>query len=129
MDVHAPISGGLLSSIRGLADGLVGSAQERFELLSIELHEEKFRAIQLFVWVSAAIFSAILAITFVSLAVVYLFWAEARFVVLAAFALLYMGGFFVILSYVKKFISQQPKPFQGTLAELQQDRSCIQPRN
>jgi uncharacterized membrane protein YqjE len=129
MDVRTPATGGLLGSIRGLADGLLGSAQERLELLAIELHEEKFRAIQLFVWISAAIFSAILAITFVSLAVVFLFWETARLGVLAGFAVFYTAGFFVILAYVRKFIRQQPRPFQGTLAELQQDRACIRPQN
>lgn len=120
---------GLLGSIRGLADGLIGSVQERLDLLSIELHEEKYRAIQLFVWISAAVFSAILAITFISLAVVYLFWDEARLAVLIGFALLYTAGFFGILSYLRKFISTQPKPFQGTLGELQRDRACIRPES
>jgi uncharacterized membrane protein YqjE len=124
-----PDADGLLGSIRGLADGLIGSAHERLDLLSIELHEEKYRAIQLFVWISAAIFSAILAITFISLAIVYLFWDEARLAVLGGFALLYMAGFFGILSYLKKIISAQPKPFQGTLSELQRDRACIQPES
>lgn len=129
MEMRAPAEGGLLGSIRGLADGLLGSARDRLELLSIELHEEKFRAIQLFIWISAAIFSAILAITFVSLTIVFLFWDTARLTVLGGFALLYGGAFFVILASVKKFIKRQPRPFQATLAELQQDRTCIRPQN
>lgn len=129
MDERAPASTGLLGSIRGLADGLLGSAQERLELLSIELHEEKFRAIQLFVWISAAVFAAILAITFVSLALVFAFWETARLAVLSGFALFYTGAFFVLLSYVRKFVRQQPRPFQGTLSELSQDRACIRPQS
>ena len=69
---------GLLGSLRGLADGLIEGVRDRLELFALELHEEKFRVIQLFIWISAAIFSAILAITFASLTIVYLFWDTAH---------------------------------------------------
>ncbi|MEO6006284.1 MAG: phage holin family protein [Opitutus sp.] len=124
-----PASAGLLGSIRGLADGLLDSARDRLELFSLELHEEKFRVIQLFIWISAAIFSAILAITFVSLTVVYLFWDSARLAVLGGFAVLYTGGCLGILLYCRKFIARQPRPFQSTIAELRQDSLCIRPQN
>jgi uncharacterized membrane protein YqjE len=120
---------GLLGSLRGLADGLIEGVRDRLELFALELHEEKFRVIQLFIWISAAIFSAILAITFASLTVVYLFWDTARIAVLSGFAVLYSGGFVAILLYCRKVIARQPRPFQSTLAELQQDRTCIRPQN
>ena len=126
---NPPASGGVLSSIRGLADGLLQTAHDRLELFAVELHEEKFRVIQLFIWISAAIFSAILAITFVSLAVVYLFWDSARLAVLGGFALLYIGIFVGVLRYCQKFIARQPRPFESTIAELQQDRTCIRPQS
>lgn len=128
MEVRAPATG-LLGSLRGLTDNLLSSAHERLELLALELHEEKFRAIQLFIWISIAIFSAILAITFASLAVVYLFWESARLAVLTGFAVLYAIVFASIVVYCRKVIARQPKPFEGTLAELQNDRACIRPRN
>ncbi|MEO7599370.1 MAG: phage holin family protein [Opitutus sp.] len=124
-----PAAAGLLRSIRGLADGLLDTARDRIELFALELHEEKFRVIQLFIWISAAIFSAILAITFVSLTVVYLFWDTARLAVLGGFAVLYSGGFVGILIYCRRFVSRQPRLFEGTIAELKQDRACIRPQN
>jgi uncharacterized membrane protein YqjE len=124
-----PATTGLLGSIRGLADGLLDSARDRLELFALELHEEKFRVIQLFIWISAAIFSAILAITFASLTVVYLFWETARLAVLGGFAVLYTAGFIGILMYCRKFISRQPRLFESTIAELKQDRACIRPQN
>ncbi len=129
MEVRTPATSGLLGSLRGLADALLGSARERLELLTLELQEEKYRAIQLFIWISAAIFSAILAITFVSLTIIYLFWEAARLAVLGGFAALYAAAFVGILLYCRKLISRQPKPFEGTLAELQQDRACIRPQS
>jgi uncharacterized membrane protein YqjE len=130
--VSAPDSAagrGLLGSLRGLADGVIQGVRDRLELFAIEFHEEKFRVIQLFIWISAAIFSAILAITFASLTIVYLFWDTARIAVLVGFTLLYGGGFVAILLYCKKVIARQPRPFQSTIAELQQDRTCIRPQN
>lgn len=127
MDGHAPASGGLLGSLRGLVDSVLLSARERLELFSLELREEKLRFVQLFIWVSAAIFSAILAITFGSLAIVYLFWETARLAVLVTFAALYGAAFVGILLYCRKTIARQPRPFDATIAELQNDRACIQP--
>ena len=128
-DETPPAAGGLLNSIRGLADGLIETAHDRLELFALELHEEKFRVIQLFIWISAAVFSAILAITFASLTIVYLFWETARLAVLGGFTLFYGAIFVGVLGYCRKFIARQPRPFQSTLTELQQDRACIRPRN
>ena len=120
---------GLLGSLRGLADGLLETVRDRVELFALEIHEEKFRVIQLFIWISAAVVSALLAITFVSLTIVYLFWETARIAVLASFAILYTAGFVATLVYCRKFISRQPRPFESTLIELQRDRTCIRPQN
>ncbi len=129
MDGPSPATGGLLGSLRGLIDSVLFSARERLELFSLELREEKLRFVQLFIWVAAAVFSAILAITFASLAVVYLFWETARLAVLVTFAVLYTGGFVGILLYCRKTIAQQPRPFDATIAELTQDRACIRRDN
>lgn len=125
MDGQGPATGGLLGSLRGLIDSVLFSARERLELFSLELREEKLRFVQLMIWVVAALFAAILAITFASLAIVYLFWETARLAVLVAFAVLYGGGFVAILLYVRKLIAEQPRPFDATIAELTQDRACI----
>jgi len=129
MDARAPASGGFLGSLRSLADGLIGSAQERLELISLELHEEKLRFIQTFIWVSAAVFSGGFALAFVSLTVVYLFWDTARLQVLGGFAVFYSAAFLIILQRYRKFIARQPKPFEATMAELREDRACIRPQS
>lgn len=129
MDTHAPAGGGLLGSIRGLADTLLATARDRLELIAIELKEEKLRFVQLFVWVSAAIFSAILAITFASLTIVYLFWETARLAVLIGFTIVYGVAFAVLLSRCRKLVARQPKPFESSIDELSQDHACIRPES
>jgi uncharacterized membrane protein YqjE len=129
MEGRAPASGGLLGSLRGLADGLLGSAQERLELISIELHEEKYRLVQTLIWISAAVFSAMMTITFASLTIVYLFWDTARLAVLGGLTVLYGIASLVIVWLCRRFIARQPKPFEATIDELQEDRTCIRPRS
>ena len=125
METAAPGSTGFLSSLRSLADGLLASAQDRLELVSIELQEEKFRLIQMFVWVSAVVFSGMMAIVFASLSVVYLFWESARLAVLGGLTVLYAGALVVIIIAFRRYLARQPSPFAATLHEIGEDRACI----
>lgn len=118
-----------MNSVRALAASLLTSARQRLELFALELQEEKLRALQIFIWASAAVFSAVMAITFVSLTLVYLFWESARLAVLGGLALFYTAGFVAILLTFRRYLARQPRPFSATLAELQNDRACIRPEN
>jgi len=118
-------SAGFLASLRTLGDALLGTAQDRLELFSIELQEEKFRLIQTFVWICASVFTGMMAITFASLTLVYLFWESARLAVLGGLALFYVGALAAILLAFRRYLARQPKPFAGTRQELEEDRACI----
>ena len=123
---HPP---GFLDSLKKLGDGLLGMLQERAELLTIELQEEKYRFIQIFIWISAAVFTAVLAVVFVTLTVVYLFWETHRLAVLGGFAALYLVALGLIIYNFKKYLARQPRPFSSTLRSLEEDRECIQTEN
>jgi uncharacterized membrane protein YqjE len=129
METHVPGSSGLLGSLRGFADGLIGSVHDRFELLSMELQEEKNRLIQIFIWISAIVFLAMLAVVFASFALVVLFWETARGAVIGGLAVAYIVGLAVAVIGFKRFLKRQPKPFAATLSELREDRACIQAEN
>lgn len=116
---------GFLGSLRTLGDALLGTVQDRLELFSIELQEEKFRLIQTFVWICAAVFTGMMAITFASLTLVYLFWESARLAVLGGLTVLYAGALAAILVAFRRFLARQPRPFAATRQELEEDRACI----
>ncbi|MDP2137663.1 MAG: phage holin family protein [Candidatus Didemnitutus sp.] len=118
-----------MGSLRALGDGLVASLQDRLELLSLELQEEKFRLIQTFIWISAAVFTGMMAVTFASLTVVYLFWESARLAVLGGLALLYTGALGLIIVALRRFLARQPNPLAATLDEISKDRACIRTDN
>ncbi|MBW8781211.1 MAG: phage holin family protein [Verrucomicrobia bacterium] len=122
-------SAGFIGSLRTLGDGLVAGVEDRLELLSIELHEEKFRLIQTFVWISAAVFTGMMTITFASLTLVYLFWESARLAVLGGLTALYAGALVAIILAFRRYLARQPKPFAATLEELGVDRACIRNPN
>jgi uncharacterized membrane protein YqjE len=124
MESHAPRSSGLLGSLRSFADGILASAQDRIQLLAIELQEEKFRLIQIVLWVSALVLLALLAVVFASLALVVVFW-EARVAVVLSLAASYLVGFIGVALAFRSYLKRQPRPFAATIGELQGDRACI----
>ena len=119
---HGPA--GFVSSLRSLGDGLLASVQDRLKLVSIEVQEEKFRLIQTFVWISAAVFAGMMTIIFACLTIVYLFWETARLAVLGGLTVLYAGALVVIVVAFRRYLARQPNPFAATLHELGEDRAC-----
>jgi uncharacterized membrane protein YqjE len=120
---------GLVQSLRALGDSALGAVQERLQLFSIELQEEKVRLIQLFIWISAAVLTGMLVITFASLTLVYLLWESARLVALGGLTLLYGSALVVIILLLRRQIARQSKPFAATLHELKEDRACFRTGN
>ena len=129
MDTPPPAPAGFLDSFRTLGDGLMASVQDRLELFSLELQEEKFRLIQIFFWISAALFTGMMTVMFASLTLVYLFWDSARLAVLGGLTLLYGGSLVAIVITLRRFLARQPKPFAATLEEIGEDRACIRTGN
>ena len=129
METATPGPAGFLGSLRSLGDGLLASAQDRLELVSIELQEEKLRLIRMFVWVSAIVFLGMMAVVFGSLTVVYLFWESARLAVLGGLTALYAGALVVMIVAFRRHLARQPDPFSATRQELGEDRACIRNGN
>lgn len=124
-----PGGSSLLGSLRNLADSVWGSAHDRLQLLGVELQEEKHRLIQILVWLAAIVALGFLALIFVSLAVVVAFWETARLTAVICLAAAYCLGLVALILGFRRYLARQPKPFAATLAELQEDRECIQPEN
>lgn len=116
---------GLMASLRGVADALVRTVQDRCELFAVELHEEKIRFVRTLVWVAALTFSAMMALVLGSATVVALCPPEARPVVLGGLTGFYvLGGVGLWLGF-RRFLDRQSRPFAATLGSLTEDRACI----
>lgn len=115
----------ILAALSGLGENLIGALHDRVELLSLDLHEEKCRLIRIFIWISAIVFTGMLAILFASITVVYFFWDSARLTALGGFALLYGGAFAAILIGFRRHLATKSTPFAASLRELNTDRACF----
>lgn len=129
MKPATPATAGYLHALRSFGDGLLASAQHRLKLFTVELQEEKFRLIQIFVWVSAVVFTGMMAITFASITLVYFFWEGARLAVLGGLTVVYTGALVAVILAFRRFIARQPDPFEDTLQQIEEDRACIRPES
>jgi uncharacterized membrane protein YqjE len=120
---------GFLDSFRALGESLVVSLHDRIELVAVELQEEKFRLIQIFFWISAVVFTAMMTIVFASLTLVYLFWDSARLTALGGLTIVYAGVSITVIVLFRRYLSRQPQPFAATTGELTRDRACLQSGN
>jgi uncharacterized membrane protein YqjE len=93
------------------------------------MQEEKFRLIQTFFWISAAVFTGMMTLGFASLTLVYFCPAGSRLAALGGLTLFYATALAVIVVTFRRYLARQPKPFAATLHELGEDRACIQPAN
>jgi len=121
----APAFLGLIDRLRRLADNLVGTARDRLDLLGLELQEEKLRLVRLFVWISAALLSAMMAIGFLSLTVVFLASPRTRPAVLIGLTVIYAVAALFIALGLRRRLAQAPRVFEATVDELTRDRSCF----
>jgi uncharacterized membrane protein YqjE len=125
MESVPPASTGFVGSFRALGDGVLATVQDRMELFSAELHEEKYRLIQTLVWLCAVVSAGLLALAFASIWLVYLFWESARLAVLGSLAFAYAGLLVAVLMAFRRWVARQPEPFLATRQELAKDRACI----
>src|SRR6266496_3171162 len=120
-------SEGLFASARRLLDTGLATVQERLELFSVELKEERFRLIELLLWAAAAAFFGVMALTAVTVAVVFVFWESARAYVLGAFCLIYLTAAVWSIVKLRNKVKNGPVPFADSLSEIKKDRACLQP--
>lgn len=118
---------GFVDSLRTRGDGLAASLQDRIALFGVELQEEKFRLIQTFLWISAAVFTGMMLVMFASLTQVYLLWENARLAALGGLTVLYAVALIAIVVAFRRYLARQPAPFAATLDKLGEDRACILP--
>lgn len=123
---------GLFSSLARIFDTVLATVQNRLELFSIELQEEKWRFVEVLVWTAAAVFLAILAVTVFTLFVVclcgWLFGEIAQLCCLGGFTLLYGAAAYGAVRALRHRLTGGPMPFADTIAELKKDRECFRPK-
>jgi uncharacterized membrane protein YqjE len=119
---------GFADSVRRLGKSLLDLLHTRTELFSIELQEEKVRALRLVLWVAAAIAVGVSGLLIAMGALALWAWAAAGYWGLVGLAIGALGAAAVILWGVHRNITNGPEPFAGTVAEFKKDAACLRQR-
>lgn len=118
---------GIISAAGTLIESVLELVRNRVQLVSVEIQEEKFRLIQVMIWLASAVFAGTMAVVLASVTLVYFFWETARLAVLTGLTAFYALGLITILLGFRRYLARQPKPFAATIGEFEKDRACIQP--
>lgn len=103
---------------------MLGIAENRVELLLVELEEERCRAVQALVLVMSAAVLALMTLIMGTLTVVVVCGPEHRLAMLVTLSLLYLLATLAVLVRLRAQLKQW-QSFSSTLAELKKDRVCL----
>jgi uncharacterized membrane protein YqjE len=125
MDAPASRPPGLVGRLQALGDGLLATVQDRLQLFSLELQEEKLQLIQAMAWLGAILFAAALALLCASAGIVLLLWNRAPLAALGALAILYTAIAAFLVLGLRRTLARQPKPLAASIGEIESDRQCL----
>jgi uncharacterized membrane protein YqjE len=129
MDQPTETEGGLFASLRRLIDSALALVQNRFEVFTVELQEEKIRLVDLLLRAVVVVVLGFMTLIAATALVVVWFWDSSPVAALAIVTLLY-GLTAAGMGYsLKQRLQNNPPPFAGTLAEFKKDRECLGKRN
>lgn len=129
MDQPTEKEGGLFASLRRLLDSALALVQNRFEVFSVELQEEKIRLVDLLLRAVVVVVLGFMTLIAATALIVVWLWDSSPVAVLAIVTLLY-GLTAAGMGYsLKQRLQRSPRPFAGTLAEFKKDRECLGKRN
>jgi uncharacterized membrane protein YqjE len=122
----AASSPGLFQSLRKILDTGAGALQTRVELFAVELKEEKQNLLSLIIWISAALFLAMMAVIVITITVILLFEGERRLYAAGGFCVLYLLGAVTAFLKVRSRLRETSLPFSDTIEEMRKDREWLE---
>ena len=127
MGEPAPPKTGVIASVRKLGRTAVAVMQNRLELFSVELEEQKLHVVKVLILAGAAIFLGNTALLAVSATIVVIAGERARVAVLVALSLVYIGAAVWACLALRKAVRSAPPPFQETISEFKKDSDWLNP--
>jgi uncharacterized membrane protein YqjE len=125
MDQPSEKEGGLFASLRRLLDSALALVQNRFEVFTVELQEEKIRLFDLLLRAAVVVVLGFMTLIAATALVVVWLWDTSPVTVLAIVTLLYGLTAAGVGYSLKQRLQRGPTPFAGTLAEFKKDRECL----
>lgn len=119
---HPP---GLFASVKRLGRIILLIAQNRLELLLVEVEEERRRAIEVLLLTLIVAALGLMTLMVGTFAVVVMFWDDHRLVVLGFFSLFYLLATGGVYWRLRKRLHEWPS-FSATVAELKKDKAWLE---
>ena len=117
-------SGGVFKSLRGLLSAGLLTVQNRVDLFSVELQEERSRFAEAIILTAAAVALGSLTLSLVTLTVILAFWENALLAALIGLSVLYLTLTITAFRSLTTRLKSRTA-FSGTLQELKKDRTCL----
>jgi len=116
---------GLFASLRTLGATFVAILQNRLELLSTDIAEERARLGSILLLALVALFCLGVGVLLLTLLVVVLFWDTHRLAALSALTLLFLAAGAWIGLLASHRLRNKPRLFEASIAELAKDREQL----
>jgi uncharacterized membrane protein YqjE len=110
------------SSLRSALRTLLSFAETRARLAANEFEEQVLRVLEVAVWAAAALLLFAIALVFIALFIVLVFWDSNRLLAAGLVAAFFVAGGALSALMVRSGLAARPKFLAATLAELQKDR-------
>ena len=115
---------GVFDTLRRLGSTILAILQNRLELLSVELREERVRLVNALLLAAAIVALGFFTLAFAAIALAVIVWDT--FGALGLFALSGLGLVATLIAYWRLRLRLKHWPFlSGTLAELKKDRELL----
>lgn len=106
-------------------DTFLAIVQNRLELITLEIREEKSRAISLVIWAALLILLSFMAMVVITFLLVVAFWEQAIWV-LAGFSIFYLASAVLVWAMIR---SRLKAPIFGeTINQIRKDREWLSRR-
>ena len=116
---------GLMAGVGGIARNLFGLIVNRVELAALELSAVRTNLLKLLLVAALGIFTALFAIAYWSVLVVYLSWDTLGWKILLIMAGVFSVATVAIALYARALLAQGKLSMPATLAELSRDRDAL----
>src|SRR6185295_18705518 len=115
-------------SVTRALDTLLGIAQNRVEIIAVEVREEQCRLVEAVLCAAALGALGTMALALLTLTFVLVFWEEGRVPALVALSTFFLAATGLAWRALRARMRNRT-PFSGTLGEIRKDRQCLETGN
>jgi len=116
---------GVTETSKRIAQRILDISQNRFELLVVEVQEERERIMLSFILAMSSVALGMLAGVALTIAIILLLWPYSPVIAAFVLAAIYLIGALAIYARLNRLRSSW-KPFDCTLSQFQKDLQCLQ---